>query len=764
MKSILTIEISVKLFGCTQTSNPTGQTRRTAYEAPGMARTAFVGNSGEQDTVDISFGPSQTTASPIKAAPAKVCANANGKVLSTANKPYPSSFYYPNDRGFGNKVCNTISKYFSPTCSLLAICFLTVTGLVFAALATPVLAEPQSWTQSKWILQIDQEKPLVENCDTNICADINKARMADNAKIPAQQSIKEWVEPKIVEIGHWMKANGYPQARTWNFPTASAVPPGQLILETASGVMAKESKRAARENRTLSDAEKSSIEATAASYSTQTSVIRLRKVDFVETEDADGDLLSVDESGNSGTLAHELFHAVHHASNHNMRQDPEWVREGLAMAVEYAWRANEGSKANTMAYQPKYDTPLAVPKDPYERGHFFYALGNSFGDKMTYAGQIVQKPFSGDGIQALDSFLEAKSTSLAKFYPNFIAKKTDARFFSPPQLTPEVWQVSVPASKTFELQSNVGPVATRYSELTVAFSGTGPVEEKDRIYLLDVSIPKADNLSDLSLIVGRNLKDASGHHLSMVLAQDGKLRPQIKVKVPNVADDAQSTAAQSYQLGLEASPVTFEMPECVAAGAKAEVTLKGNLPSGGFDQVKGVRLSGSAGRFGSGLTFTAPKRPQTLKIYLTLPTSSGGTKKILLGATEVGTSKVASLNHASSSLIGGYSLDIGATTVRAGGITMTIAKPFTIPKAEVKFTDGSLFLEALYQGKFVSFRLDGDPCGDEFVGTGQFATGKAEIALTVTKGSNGKLAPSGTMVHRSAQGIVTWGIVLNRLK
>ena len=90
-------------------------------------------------------------------------------------------------------------------------------------------------------------------------------------------------------------------------------------------------------------------------------------------------------------------------------------------------------------------------------------------------------------------------------------------------------------------------------------------------------------------------------------------------------------------------------------------------------------------------------------------------------------------------------------------------RSFTIPTAAVKYTDGGLVLEAEYQGKFVSFRLDGDPCGDKFVGTGEFATGAAEISLTVKRGSNGKLSPSGTMIHRSNQGVVTWGIVLNRL-
>lgn len=530
-----------------------------------------------------------------------------------------------------------------------------------------------------------------------------------------------------------------------------------MLLETATGVLERETERAGQP---LSDDEKAVIEGTAATYSTYTSVIRLREQDFVEIEDKNGNILSIDEAGNSGTLAHELFHAVHHASNTRMASDPAWVREGLATGVEYAWM---GDNANTTEYQPKYDIPLAVPADPYERGHFFYEMGNSLGDQMAYAGQIIQTPSRGDGIKWLDNYLKTQSNSLAEYYPKFIAEKTNASFFSPPSLSPEVWKISVPASKTFTLQSNVKRVAASYNELYVEFLGSNNVEEKERIYLLDLSIPTAERPKDLSLIIGRQLKGGTDHHLSIVFAEDGRLRPQLKVKVANVAVDAQATKSQTYDLGLEVSPVTFEMPECVAAGAKAEISLKGNVSGGEFSQTQGVRLSASAGQVGSNLVFTAPSKPQTVQIYLTLPTSTGGSKKVELGEIEVGTSTVASLNHPSSPLIGAYSLDIGATTIRANGITMTIAKPFTIPTAAVKYTDGGLVLEAEYQGKFVSFRLDGDPCGDKFVGTGEFATGAAEISLTVKRGSNGKLSPSGTMIHRSNQGVVTWGIVLNRL-
>ncbi|MGR3660925.1 MAG: hypothetical protein ACU0CA_07005 [Paracoccaceae bacterium] len=133
-----------------------------------------------------------------------------------------------------------------------------------------------------------------------------------------------------------------------------------------------------------------------------------------------------------------------------MIDDPDWVAEGLATTVEYEWL---GGKANPKVREPKYNTPLAKPDDPYQRGHFFFEMGDSFGDDMAYAGEIVQKPATGDGVAWLDGYLETRGSSLATYFPEFIAKKTDSSFSYPSFSCNKIWKSPCrPAATTHEMR------------------------------------------------------------------------------------------------------------------------------------------------------------------------------------------------------------------------------------------------------------------------------------------------------------------------
>lgn len=623
----------------------------------------------------------------------------------------------------------------------------TFAGLLLATTA----AEPRAWTQSKWELNVE-ELPI-QNCAQSssavICNELNEKNTTINTN---HQALKTWAEEEIVQIGEWMRSKRYPQAKTWGDDYSGAVPIGRMELVENEKVVEAAILAAKRAGRVLSEEKLEEIRDTLASYFETPNMIALSKEAFLD---------GVDESDNSATLAHELFHAVHAGSRSNSFDDPEWVSEGLATAVEYEWL---GGEANTKSREPKYNTPLPEPDDAYERGHFFFEMGEFFGDDMAFAGDIVQKPAAGDGVAWLDDYLGSRGTTLATYFPKFIAEKTDSSYFLPVVQPQQHLEIAVGSSGNYTRNSTVQPVAARYNELNVTFTGAGSAEEKDRVYLLDVNVPKAERLDDLSLIVGDRLTKASERQLSFVLAGDGSLQSDIEVKVVNIANQADESTFQTFDLALEASPVGFELPTCVEAGETAEIIMHGNLSKGEFGQISGIDLSASAGRLGNNLVFAAPSTPQTVNIYLTVPTMSGGTSKVELGKVEVGDNEIGGLNRSDSPIVGAYSLDIGATTMHVQGIVQVLAKPFTIPTGEIKYIDGGLVLEATYQGKFVSFDLDGGPCATEFRGTGHFATGMADINLSVTRDSEGRRILSGAMIHRSERGSVTWDIVLNRRK
>ncbi|MGR3660924.1 MAG: hypothetical protein ACU0CA_07000 [Paracoccaceae bacterium] len=81
---------------------------------------------------------------------------------------------------------------------------LGLTALAGLFLVTTV-AESRDWTQSKWELNIEEEKLINPDCASNLnpkaCKRVNAEQEIFNGQVAEQQALKTWAEDEIFRIG-----------------------------------------------------------------------------------------------------------------------------------------------------------------------------------------------------------------------------------------------------------------------------------------------------------------------------------------------------------------------------------------------------------------------------------------------------------------------------------------------------------------------------------------------------------------------------------
>ena len=132
------------------------------------------------------------------------------------------------------------------------------------------------------------------------------------------------------------------------------------------------------------------------------------------------------------TLVHELFHAIQAAYPIKENDDPLWIIEGTAEAVEIAWAMRRGW---TLGDVPSrfFDDPLHRPRSEehaYMTSAFWLWLGEIYGseDRVGYLHEMLQTgSFEADGgLHDFETFLRKHfSTRLFEVFPKFIARRAN---------------------------------------------------------------------------------------------------------------------------------------------------------------------------------------------------------------------------------------------------------------------------------------------------------------------------------------------------
>lgn len=128
----------------------------------------------------------------------------------------------------------------------------------------------------------------------------------------------------------------------------------------------------------------------------------------------------------TGTMVHELFHAVQEAYSVGA---VEWVSEGTADAVMLAWLARHHGAGMRGRGKPRYyDDPLHRPRSEdhaYRTRGFWRWLGQHLGaaEDIGYLADAFEVgDFTrNEGLSDLQQYLESESRTLYKVYPTFIA-------------------------------------------------------------------------------------------------------------------------------------------------------------------------------------------------------------------------------------------------------------------------------------------------------------------------------------------------------
>ena len=264
---------------------------------------------------------------------------------------------------------------------------------------------------------------------------------------------------------------------------------------------------------------------------------------------------------------------------------------------------------------------------------------------MKYAGSILKNKITGDGIGWLDSYMKASmKTSLSKYYPEFIRDHAANKKFYKNKSYPSL-EVKVPSNPTVEVEQKILRVASTYDEYNFIFEANNweSKKDKERIYRLSTEVIKADNIDDLSIILGKKkINPANKSKVALFFAEEGSLIDTFGtqgIKVTNVAKaNAVESINQKFTLRLSLKPISFNLPECMTVGSKKKIDFLGDLSAD--EQLtlfsnKRFKISTSGGNLASNLLFTAPNSPQNVKVSITVYTLASNLKKISLGEINI---------------------------------------------------------------------------------------------------------------------------------
>ncbi|MBI1417778.1 MAG: hypothetical protein GC146_11195 [Limimaricola sp.] len=485
-----------------------------------------------------------------------------------------------------------------------------VLASLFALL--PSLAHAD-WPALDWRMTIQGDKP---NCIA--CGPAEQAQF--DADKPKYAAVREWTTREIREISDWMGSFGFPA------PVLSADGP-RLYVQNPS---------------TYLSADKTFWPKTAGFYSKGPIFLNYEYF-FNAATTAAVPFASDVLIENTDTLAHELFHGVQQATGFYASPE-DWYREGMPAAVGIGWTGHKYTPY--VFWAGNYTEPLHTPSDPYSRGEFFYFLGKDLGarDGIDYLVPLLAaNPADGaHGLIWFDNGLAARGTRLSEAYPQFIANHaTGPQNFGLPagvgEIAPRPRVMAGDLSAADRRERNVAEVAADYSDVSPEFVGDwAMVEDKDRFYATVISIPEADRIEDLRLIVGTRVLPGKARFLAPMRAEPGRMRQPFNVRVSNVADAPATTAPQTYVLRAETAKIALVLPACVEPGKTLPIEVESPLDKADIDEILTFAdLRASAGSIGPGPSFTAPSAAQTVKVRVTAPGLDGVGRTLEMGEIEV---------------------------------------------------------------------------------------------------------------------------------
>jgi len=140
---------------------------------------------------------------------------------------------------------------------------------------------------------------------------------------------------------------------------------------------------------------------------------------------------------NTGTMVHELFHAIQARYPLSNANSPYWITEGTADAVMVAWLQQEEDLAMSERARA-WDAPLHRPVSKIDayRTHLWWGwLGvalESPGRIGYLADLLLDRDFEqNDGLADLEEWLKTRDTDLYTLYPEFTAQvTTQSAYFS----------------------------------------------------------------------------------------------------------------------------------------------------------------------------------------------------------------------------------------------------------------------------------------------------------------------------------------------
>lgn len=359
---------------------------------------------------------------------------------------------------------------------------------------------------------------------------------------------------------------------------------------------------------------------------------------------ANGMAINLDSVPNAGlddeardTLAHELYHGVQY--NSVIYQGPKWVVESMATHAGSVW-------AGTV---PKYNwtfgRPLNAPADEYGRWYFFRGLGEDLKSpqKIAYFAELNERdPRDGAvGLIWLDEYLTDKLEPLSEYFPKFIARYAPDKVFFDGATVEKTIKPVMDRTATNRQENapvRIDPVAGVYADATPEFIGWSAEPEEERVFLNVISIKEPTDADPLRLIVGQDLIDKGADFVEPIFASDGVMKTPYSVKVTNVSQPSVDSIDQRMKIELRTSQVYFQIHACLKLGQSVPIEV---LAAASAEQIAKVfgqgsfRLKASAGEIKAGLKYTAPNVPGEVEIWTTVPTLSGGKKKVTVARTNV---------------------------------------------------------------------------------------------------------------------------------
>lgn len=331
------------------------------------------------------------------------------------------------------------------------------------------------------------------------------------------------------------------------------------------------------------------------------------------------------------TLVHELFHAVQ-VSYSEPENWHEWVIEGTAEAVEFAWKKRRGltSRGETRYF----DDPLHRPRNrdhAYRTSIFWLWLGRRFSSpsEIAYLHEMFELGdfVAGYGLEDFDTFLFRRDTSLYEIFPAFIAE----RVTRPVMYADGNRSVSIRYREPKAEETHRGSVAVLAAE-PVTVNVEVPT---DKIGELTIKLREIDD--DLHLIVDDEVLSGIGPFSSMPPEQREK-KPHLRdarwqaernrfvtpvgggntpseffVRVARVKEDDNeaSSSPKAFTLDIELEPLGECDFSASLSGDTSKTSARGNVAhfsTDGGATVQGMlsntenidRMSGLLEAFGGG--------------------------------------------------------------------------------------------------------------------------------------------------------------------